>query len=148
MKRLFVIAAVVLLLAGCSSSSPESAPKQATYSYSGHVSTTALDSEEDFGGSCLSIGGYDDIETGAQVIVTDADGKTVAVTTLSDGVLVAGVEPYQRELSTCQFAFAVKVEGKSDFYGIHVGDEVRGTVQYTRTQMTAGPELTLSIFDN
>ncbi len=75
---------------------------------------------------CVGQGGYSDIHEGAQVVISDATGKTIAIGQLKSGIAVVGVK--------CSFYFTVEaVPGDEDFYGIEVSH--RGRVQYSRAQL-------------
>ena len=84
------------------------------------------------GSHCTGDGGYSDIAAGAQVVVTDAAGATVAVGRLGEGSWVG---------AHCEFPFAVDVPSGSEFYGIEVSH--RGVVQYPRRRLADPIVLTL-----
>lgn len=87
------------------------------------------------GDPCHADDGFDDIAEGAQVVVSDARGKTVGVGILQAGTFTGG---------KCQFPFTVDaVPSGSRFYGIHVGNSNRGTLQYTRAHLASGVHLTI-----
>lgn len=75
------------------------------------------------------------ITGGGAVTVTNADGKTIGLGSMSKGKTVGTAD-------LCAFFFTVPgvPDGRS-FYGIEVTH--RGVVQYTLKQMKAGPVLTL-----
>ncbi|MEU4578946.1 hypothetical protein [Nonomuraea sp. NPDC023979] len=76
--------------------------------------------------SCTTGGGFDDIRQGAQVVVTDAAGKTIALGELSAG-------SWKRNVG-CIFLFNVEdVPAGEKFYGVEVSH--RGRVQYTAGQL-------------
>lgn len=79
------------------------------------------------GQRCIAGGGYGDI-SGAQVVVSDSAGKTIATTQLQEaGILhLAGG-------ANCVYDFAVAVPGGEKFYGIEVSH--RGRLQYTPEQL-------------
>ncbi|MDX3110160.1 hypothetical protein [Nonomuraea angiospora] len=84
--------------------------------------------------TCTTGGGYNDIRQGAQVVVTDAAGKTIAL-----GQLGAG--SWKRDTG-CIFLFTVAdVPAGEKFYGIEVSH--RGRVQYTAAQVSAPVELSI-----
>ncbi|MCP2327604.1 hypothetical protein HDA40_006111 [Hamadaea flava] len=84
--------------------------------------------------NCWGRGGYDDIREGTQVVVTDADGKTVAVGQLGKG------EP-KAESTRCEFVFLIAaVPEGSQFYAVEVAH--RGKVQYPRAELNSA--ITLS----
>ncbi len=76
---------------------------------------TLIDDKMSFrNGNCVGRGGYDDIYAGAQVVVSDASGKTVGLGELEGGTPSNG---------NCVFSFAVKdVPRGIDFYGVTVGN--------------------------
>jgi len=83
--------------------------------------------------TCVTGGGYDDIREGAQVVVTDASGATIAVGRLGFG-------SWKRNVG-CVFLFELEVPGGHDFYGIEVSH--RGRLQYPAEQLAAPLDLTL-----
>jgi hypothetical protein len=84
------------------------------------------------GGHCAGNGGYSDISTGTQIVVTDDAGRTVAVGKLGEGNWIN---------SYCELPFAVDVPAGSGFYGIEVSH--RGRVQYSADQLSRPLTLTL-----
>ena len=56
---------------------------------------------------------------GAQVVVKDATGTTIATGALEPGIIVEGVLGLPRP---CRFAFAIEGVPRSDFYTIEVSD--------------------------
>lgn len=88
------------------------------------------------GETCLADDGYDDIAAGAQVVVKNADQKTVGVGDLRAGYTVGGVS------CTFPFRLAVTPDG-SRYYALAVGNNNRGDMQYTKEQL--GRRIDLSI---
>lgn len=89
---------------------------------------------------CFGTGGYDDVRSGAQVVITDPAGKTVALGKLDQGVLDGTVPGRTADL--CKFTFAVTgVPTGHGFYGVEVAH--RGRVQYPEQQLFAALSLTL-----
>ncbi|GAB3389135.1 hypothetical protein GCM10027568_10970 [Humibacter soli] len=87
------------------------------------------------GAACGAGDGYDDISSDAQVVVTDASGKTVGVGVLQPGTLEPGPQGTAFD-ARCSFAFDIlKIPAGSKYYGVHVGNQNRGTVQYTKDQL-------------
>lgn len=86
------------------------------------------------GGTCAGDGGYSDIRAGAQVVVSDAAGTTVAVGHLGDGSWIG---------AHCELPFSVDVPAGSDFYGLQVAS--RNVVQYKAGQLNS--PVVLSIGD-
>lgn len=90
---------------------------------------------KDVGQSCQGTGGYQDIRTGAQVVVTDPAGKTVALASLSSGRVVT---PFEE----CRFDFGVGVPTGLAFYGVAIGNrkpyQVNGDVVSSPLALTLG----------
>jgi hypothetical protein len=77
------------------------------------------------GTSCRGTGGYDDIDEGTDVVVSDAAGKTLAIGRLRAGTTKDG---------DCVFPFTVSRVPKSEkFYGVTISH--RGTLNYTRQDL-------------
>jgi hypothetical protein len=81
---------------------------------------------------CVVSPGFDDIKSGAQVVIKDDSGKVIATTTLGPGDAIG---------AGCTFPFSVDVPRGSDFYGVELGR--RGSVQYTADQLADGIHLTI-----
>lgn len=89
-----------------------------------------------YGGAvaCHGSGGYDDIRQGAQIVVSDAAGKTLAIGSLGQGTATG--------TTTCVFPVKVHVKsGGGDFYAVEVSH--RGRVQYTADEIRQPLHLTL-----
>lgn len=101
-----------------SSSSTEEAE---TFTASGHM--TLIDSGvETFQDECFGSGGYDDMAAGTQVVIRDADGKTVAVGELGPGTPESSV--------TCVFTFNVRdVPAGSNIYSVEISH--RGEISFS-----------------
>jgi hypothetical protein len=85
-------------------------------------------------GPCIPGGGYRDIG-GAQVVVSDAAGKTIATGSLPPSGRIVDL--------TCVFDFEVEgIPGGHDFYGVAISH--RGRLQYRRDQLD-GQVLKLNI---
>jgi hypothetical protein len=127
-----VTIASVLLLAGCSSPTPKSTPKplQAAGTITVPINIEdALNGTVEMGSPCIAEDGYDDITDGAQVIITNASGKTVGVGSLEPGTVSSTG-------SKCQFEFTVNgIPAGSKFYGIHIGNQNRGVIQEPADQI-------------
>lgn len=141
MKRLVPALATVLLLAGCGDSQPKAAsssPTPGVFKVQGVISvdagnTVPSQTEYSDGGDCVLAGGYEDIQTGAQVTVKDQDGTVIGLGALDVGHIQNG---------KCQFGFEVPgvPEGRN-FYSIEVSH--RGALQYTRATLDQPLALTL-----
>jgi hypothetical protein len=130
-----------LLLAGCSPSAGKASSPPAS-SASSSSSTAALarvvgtvsladpngwESGGDLsvGAACHGTGGFSDINGGAQVVVSDDAGKTLAITSLRGGKLTSGFQ--------CRFLFTVQVPGGLGFYGVTVTH--RGTLKESEADL-------------
>jgi len=88
------------------------------------------------GTPCRLIGDFGDIRAGAEVVVSDGSGKTVALSKLAtdDGTTGSANE--------CIHHFSVPdVPGGLGIYGIDIAK--RGRVQYTEAQIRAGVSLAI-----
>ena len=99
-------------------------PDRHTVSGDIQVGTSAYDRQP--GDDCVASTGYDDIEAGAQVVVQDETGRTLAS---------SGLESGQFDGFTCVFDFTLKDVGKAAFYRVSVGSESRGGLQYSYDDM-------------
>lgn len=78
-------------------------------------------------GGCESIGGYGDITTGTQVVLTDGAGKTVSVGQLQS----------THSSTVCSYIWTLPdIPVGEKFYGIAVAR--RGVLQITESQLRAG----------
>lgn len=79
------------------------------------------------GGFCFGKGGYDDIQTGLRVVVTNGDGKTLATGSL-------GESKYNASEYDCAFPIVITTPlPKADFYSVEVGS--RGKLTYSYDEM-------------
>lgn len=82
---------------------------------------------------------YPDVNAGAQVTVKDAKGTVIGV-----GALETGTNSTANGVETCQFHFVVEnVPLEGDFFSVQIGNEIRGTTQFTLREMQVGPRLFL-----
>ena len=97
--------------------------------------TSARGVRNTVGSICTGTGGYDDIQAGASVTVTDANGTTIAL-----GSLLLGET--SELIFRCVFPIRVlDVPMGKGFYGIEVAH--RGKVQIAEADLAAGVHLTL-----
>ncbi|MBF4613731.1 hypothetical protein [Curtobacterium sp. VKM Ac-1376] len=97
------------------------------------------------GNPCVPQAGYDDIAAGAQVVISDTDGETLAVGELRDGYLQDGPGGSAFFQSVCEYPFIVsRIPQGEKFYAVHIGNTNRGERNYTQAQLEAG-EIALSI---
>jgi hypothetical protein len=90
---------------------------------------------------CAGSGGYDDIDEGAQVTVTDQAGTVLAVSRLISGVTVK--DPEYEHLTTCMFSWSVLgVPAGRGPYGIEVAH--RGVLHYDEARLRA-EDVTLTL---
>jgi hypothetical protein len=100
------------------------------------VGTFDLDDPEGVGAAddCQGFDGYSAISAGANVVVSDPSGTTIAVGALSTG---SSVTP-----GDCHFTFTIPdVPAGKGFYGVAVTH--RGVVQYSEAQARQGVSLSL-----
>lgn len=69
--------------------------------------------------------GYGDISEGAEVVISDDTGKTLAITQLGAGTVTQGLD--------CQFLFSASVPAGKRFYGVTVTH--RGTVKEAESDL-------------
>jgi hypothetical protein len=91
---------------------------------------------DSFGSSCEGSGGYSDLGSSTAVVVTNADGKTLARTQLGLG---------SGGYFTCRFEFSVELTEGESSYIVAVGD--RGEFTYTWSEIKAEDAVMLSIGD-
>jgi hypothetical protein len=81
--------------------------------------------------SCAGKDGYDDLAPGAQTIVTDPAGTTIAVGQITTGK--AQMDDDDGQAASCALSFVVNdVPAGKGFYGIEVSH--RGRLQYSELQ--------------
>lgn len=160
MRHLIAATAATILLTGCSSlpfvskPSPTAQPTPSTFNLVGTLTVDAGDgSDGTEGGSCVTGGGYTDIESGGQVTITNESSKVVAI-----GILDAGHTSEVQVLPTfnpesgqieqvpqatkCVFGFSVpSVPEGENFYAIQMGH--RTPLKYTRSELATPLSLTL-----
>lgn len=129
LSALAALALASLLVAGCATQ-PESIPVTGTLTVPGGFADGGLEGGP--GQPCTVGGGYADIRSGAQVVVTDDGGKTIALGELGGGtLLLPDLDTWGTR--SCVFSFSVQVPGGHDFYGVEVTH--RGVVRYTAEQL-------------
>lgn len=139
MRGIVIVGLLVLTLSGCATATPS------TFSTTGAITVPSGADERYDGQPCDSFRGvsdkklsqdFSDIAAGAQVIVKDESGATVAISTLEPGTLVK--DPSGEGLS-CKLSFQLTEVPDADFYAIHVGSASRPDAQFTKADMQAGP---------
>lgn len=94
------------------------------------------------GQGCWGISGYDDLREGAQVVITDGLGATIAVGALDTGIVTLNPTD-QKRASYCELPFTVQqVPAGRGFYGVEVAH--RGRVQYPEADVRGLLELSLN----
>jgi hypothetical protein len=157
MKRSIVAATLpMIILAGCSSGGGDATPKpsaQTRIDVSGKVLITNSQSRRDgdeAGTACFTSGNstafpepssLDDVKEGAQVVVSDASGKTVGIGALGGGTTTTAWSGTAGDFPDCQFTFTVPgVASGQSFYSIKVGDQSK---QVSAAEI-GSPTITLS----
>lgn len=102
------------------------------------------DGKPTIGNPCIPKAGYSDISDGAQVVVANASGETVAVGELGEGGLQNGPSGTAFFQSVCEYPLTVSdIPVGSKFYSVHVGNTNRGEQTFTADQLKDGIALTL-----
>lgn len=86
-----------------------------------------LTTDVDTTAGCSGTGGFDDIRDGADVEITDENGKTIAVTQLEHSAPIDG---------GCVLFWEADVPKGKDFYGVEITH--RGVIKYTEAQLRKG----------
>lgn len=111
----------------------EATPASETYTIEGTVQLRQDRDEPviylDALGHCSGTRGYDDIQTGANVVILDGSGTTLATTTLETADDSDGSRPRS---NICEFQFTVEVPA-ADFYTLEIGR--RGAPTYSFAEM-------------
>ncbi|UWD83674.1 YgdI/YgdR family lipoprotein [Curtobacterium flaccumfaciens] len=149
-------ALVFLALAGCASTTdaaestptptPEGFRAIGTIQVPMDLSATLplQDDNPTIGNPCIPKSGYDDIDEGSQVVVSNARGEKIALGSLEEGTLANGPSGDAFFQSVCQFAFSVDdIPDEGRIYSVHVGNENRGEQSYSRTDLQSGISLTI-----
>jgi hypothetical protein len=122
-----VVLAIVVIVVISTLPKGSSTPKAVT-TFTARGSFVLTDSPTDGGQVCAPTDGYSDISAGAQVIVSDSSGKTLAIGSLQNPTAGSG---------TCSYSFAVhNVPVGKKFYGVEVSH--RGSVKESENDMTSG----------
>ncbi len=127
MKKITALAGAILIASSLAACGEQTFQADGTITVLGKVSA-ANDT------TCSSLGGYDDINEGAQVKVT-VDGSTVAL-----GKLEAGSPAMDNYACKFEFSLADLPSGKN-FYSVEVSH--RGGMEYSQADLEAGIELSI-----
>lgn len=96
----------------------------AAFNVSGQLDLVGRDNWLKVGGNCFGVDGYDDIDSGAQVVIRDGDGTKVAIGALEDGYVQNG---------DCIFLFFVTdVPEGGGVYSVEVAH--RGEVAFSESE--------------
>lgn len=142
MRRILPLALIALALTSCGGDQPISVI--GTMSVAGGDSANGA--SDGNGAPCEMSGGYSDIKSGAQVVVTDAGSKTLALGALGPGKLLLpnndDTPLYKWVARRCVFPFSVaNVPAGQQFYGVEVSH--RGRVQYPADRIAQPLDLSL-----
>lgn len=127
----------LLLLAACAAP-PDPVTVAGTLTVPGGYAHGGLEGGP--GQPCAVDGGHADIRAGAQVVVTDASGETLALGRLGGGTLQLP-DPGVWGTRSCAFPFTVQAPGGHAFYGVEVTH--RGVLRYTDEQLRRPLEMSL-----
>jgi hypothetical protein len=129
MRRLTLVLMAVVALTGCGRDGNKETPTTTTQQR--HVITgtfTLLGTEGDdflnLTTGCTGTGGYDDVQAGLQVTVSDQTGTVIGNGALGSGETIG---------EGCQFRFQVDNVPLATFYRLEVGR--RGEISYSLDQM-------------
>jgi hypothetical protein len=149
MRKVILLGLVLTVaLSGCSATTT-SANGPSTFKTTGSISVPSGADPRYVGTPCSGFrgvddqpiaGNYSDIKTGAQVVVKDGSGKTIALSTLDAGTLA---QASGSATLVCRSSFALKGLPNAKFYSIHIGNSTRSDVQFTESEMKAGPAISL-----
>jgi hypothetical protein len=136
MRTIAAALAALLLLAGCSSGKKAPAKSAAPVTVSGLL--RLFDSESTLNAlltgttKCNGVGGFSDVADGADVVISDDSGKTLAIAHLQAGFAVI---PKSASGSHCDFAFSAEVPSGKGFYGVQVTH--RGVVKIAEAALSS-----------
>lgn len=133
MKR-WVCLLVVFAACGSGGGGSDSAPNSQSITGTMTMITGPGDADYDrdpaVGGSCEGSGGFDDIRSGASVVVRNEEGTTIASGRLEPGEITS---VYKGTIPTCEWAFEIRDVPDAEFYEIEVSH--RGGLQYSKAEM-------------
>lgn len=114
-------------------------PAAKTFVMNGSLQLRGTYGQWPLGQSCAGMGGFRDLVEGAQVVVTDKVGETVAIGKLATGT----VRPDRATgaFNVCEFSFIIADVPELDFYGVEVSH--RGRLQVTSADARRGVQLQL-----
>lgn len=137
--RLLGVAALLVLLAACGNGGdPKGEDQPETLDVSGQLDLAAtgngvLADNRRKGAGCVGQNGYEDIQTGAQVVIRDEAGKTVGIGKLDAGTMATGLYATNAH---CTFNFTISdIDSTADFLSVEVAK--RGQIQFDRDQAQA-----------
>jgi hypothetical protein len=158
MKRRLASLVVLSVLAatGCGGEGPRSEPDVVptsstadTFQVVGRLSLSLPDftwNEDPL--SCAGSGGYNDLALGAQVVVSDPAGTTVAVGSVIEAIPIVerddDTAEYRASACTLRFVVSGVPTGKT-FYGVEVSH--RGRLQYPEAEARKELELTIGLLN-
>lgn len=140
----YVAAVVVVLLAGGGAAAWAMTRDTAPAAVPMLTITGELDMPDGGGGTvsnlpCQMAAGYNDIQTGAQITVTDEAGKVIGLGQLGAGLtkVINNVDGTGLTSWRCEFRFSVpNIPAGHQFFGLEVTH--RGVVRFTADQIESG----------
>jgi hypothetical protein len=145
MRRTGTVLALAFLLAGCSASHAKTAARPKTFTVTGTLTVsdayTGTTRAADYGSACTAADGYSDIKEGVDVVVSDSAGTTVALGSLTKG-MITDPAAYVSASGPCDFVFTVdSVPAGKRFYRVAVGH--RGVQTFSEAALRKHVALTL-----
>lgn len=106
------------------------------------VLTADSDGVTSVGGTCLGAGGYEDIDEGTEVTLTNESG-----TILGTGMLSTGTPAVSGLNTACTFTFDFgQISGKAKFYSVNIGSGHRGKITDSAADlMSAGYKFSITL---
>lgn len=100
MRRLIILATLALALTACGGGSPATPAAPRTHTITGLVDLEVGSTRN--GSTCTGAGGFSDLKEGAQVLILNEDGTTIATGSLASGTF----QPARGVLCTWSFTIA------------------------------------------
>jgi hypothetical protein len=118
-----------LVLAACGNGAAKTAATPATHTVSATITLTDYRTirYQHAADNCSGLSGFDDLVQGSPAVLTDENGKTIASTTMANGVA--------SDDHTCVFTVGFSAVPDASFYGLQVGH--RNKISESRADLAA-----------